>query len=107
MTQVCYNLLDNAIKFSHPNTVITVSIVTRGSKAFISVRDIGETIPEEELPLIFDRLHKSDRSRSLDKEGVGLGLYLVKQILSNLKETISVTSKDNVTEFIFTLTLAQ
>ena len=107
VTQVCYNLLDNAIKFSHPNTVITVSIVTRGSKAFISVRDIGETIPEEELPLIFDRLHKSDRSRSLDKEGVGLGLYLVKQILSNLKETISVTSKDNVTEFIFTLTLAQ
>ena len=107
VTQVCYNLIDNAIKFSHPNTVITVSITTRGNKAYISVKDVGEPIPEEELPLIFDRLHKSDRSRSLDKEGVGLGLYLVKQILSDLKETITVTSKDNVTEFVFTLTLAR
>lgn len=107
VTQVCYNLIDNAIKFSHPGTVISVGITTKGSKACISVRDVGETIPEEELPLIFDRLHKSDRSRSLDKEGVGLGLYLVKQILSDLKETITVTSRDNVTEFVFTLTLAR
>jgi signal transduction histidine kinase len=56
--------------------------------------------------MIFDRFHKSDRSRSIDKEGVGLGLYIVKTILSNHKESISVTSKDGVTEFIFTLTLA-
>ena len=107
ITQVCYNLLDNAIKFSHPGTVIGVAISTRGGKAYVSVRDTGETIPEEELPLIFDRLHKSDRSRSLDKEGVGLGLYLVKTILNDLKETITVTSRDHVTEFVFTLTLAR
>lgn len=106
ITQVCYNLLDNAIKFSRPGTTIGVAITTKGGKAHISVRDTGETIPEEELPLIFDRLHKSDRSRSLDKEGVGLGLYLVKTILNELKETINVTSKDGVTEFTFTLTLA-
>ena len=107
VTQVCYNLLDNAIKFSKPGTVIGVSITPKGGKAYIAVRDTGETIPEEELPLIFDRLHKSDRSRSLDKEGVGLGLYLVKTILNGLKETITVTSKDGVTEFVFTLTLAR
>ena len=107
ITQVCYNLLDNAIKFSHPGTVIGVAVAARGGKAHVSIRDTGETIPPEELPLIFDRLHKSDRSRSLDKEGVGLGLYLVKTILNDLKETITVTSRDNVTEFVFTLTLAR
>ncbi len=106
VTQICYNLLDNAIKFSTPGTVIGVSITPRAGKAYISVRDTGETIPAEELPLIFDRLHKSDRSRSLDKEGVGLGLYLVKTFLNDLKETITVTSRDGVTEFVFTLTLA-
>lgn len=107
ITQVCYNLIDNAIKFSTPGTVIGVSITSKGGKAYVSIRDTGETIPEEELPLIFDRLHKSDRSRSLDKEGVGLGLYLVKTILNELKENIDVTSKDGVTEFVFTLTLAR
>ena len=107
ITQVCYNLLDNAIKFSTPGTAIRLSIQTKGRKAYIGVRNIGETIAPEELDKIFDRFHKSDRSRSLDKEGVGLGLYIVKTILNSLKETITVTSEDGVTEFIFTLTLAE
>ena len=107
VTQVCYNLLDNAIKFSTPGTAIRLSIQTKGRKAYIGVRNIGETIAPEELDKIFDRFHKSDRSRSLDKEGVGLGLYIVKTILNSLKETITVTSEDGVTEFIFTLTLAE
>ena len=71
------------------------------------MRNIGETIPPDELDKIFDRFHKSDRSRSLDKEGVGLGLYIVKTILNSLKETITVTSENGVTEFTFTLTLAE
>lgn len=107
ITQVCYNLLDNAIKFATPGTAIRLSIQTRGRKAYIGVRDIGETIPPEELDKIFDRFHKSDRSRSLDKEGVGLGLYIVRTIINSLKETITVTSEDGVTEFVFTLTLAE
>ena len=107
VTQVCYNLLDNAIKFSTRGTAIRLSIQTKGRKAYVSVRNIGETIPPEELDKIFDRFHKSDRSRSLDKEGVGLGLYIVKTILNSLKETITVTSENGVTEFTFTLTLAE
>lgn len=107
ITQVCYNLMDNAIKFSAPGTAIGVSIVPKGGKAWISVRNTGETIPPEELNMVFDRFHKSDRSRSLDKEGVGLGLYIVKTILNNHKEDITVTSVDGVTEFRFTLTLAE
>ncbi|UQT50378.1 ATP-binding protein [Flavonifractor plautii] len=62
--------------------------------------------PPDELAMIFDRFHKSDKSRSVDREGVGLGLYIVKTILNNHKENISVTSQDGVTEFVFTLTLA-
>lgn len=107
VTQVCYNLLDNAIKFSTRGTAIRLSIQTKGRKAYVSVRNIGETIPPDELDKIFDRFHKSDRSRSLDKEGVGLGLYIVKTILNSLKETITVTSENGVTEFTFTLTLAE
>lgn len=106
ITQVCYNLLDNAAKFAAPGTAIAVTITTKGTKAYISVKNQGETIPPDELNMIFDRFHKSDRSRSIDKEGVGLGLYIVKTILNNHKENITVTSKDGVTEFIFTLTLA-
>lgn len=106
ITQVCYNLLDNAAKFAAPGTAIAVTITTKGTKAYISVKNQGETIPPDELNMIFDRFHKADRSRSIDKEGVGLGLYIVKTILNNHKENITVTSKDGVTEFIFTLTLA-
>ena len=106
VTQVCYNLLDNAAKFAAPDSTITVQITKKDGKAVISIRDLGATIPPDELPLLFDRFHKADYSRSRDRDGVGLGLYIVKTILNNHKENISVTSQDGVTEFVFTLTLA-
>ena len=106
VTQVCYNLLDNAAKFAAPGTAITVQITKKDGKAVTTIKNLGATIPPDELPLIFDRFHKADYSRSMDREGVGLGLYIVKTILGNLKETISVTSEDGVTQFTFTLTLA-
>ena len=106
ITQVCYNLLDNAIKFSAEGSTIGISIAAKSGKAHVAVRNHGETIPPDELAMIFDRFHKSDKSRSVDREGVGLGLYIVKTILNNHKENISVTSQDGVTEFVFTLTLA-
>ena len=106
ITQVCYNLLDNAIKFSTEGSTMGISITTKGGKAHVAVRNTGATIPPDELAMIFDRFHKSDKSRSVDREGVGLGLYIVKTILNNHKENITVTSQDGVTEFVFTLTLA-
>ena len=106
VTQVCYNLLDNAAKFAAQGTDITVSIVKKDGKALVSIRNLGATIPADELPLLFDRFHKADYSRSMDREGVGLGLYIVKTIIGNLKEKITVTSEDGVTQFTFTLTLA-
>lgn len=107
ITQVIYNLLDNAVKFASPGSCITVRIYKDNGKAYVSVRDYGETIPPDDLPFIFDRFHKSDRSRSLDKDGVGLGLYLVKSIINSHDEDIAVTSRDGMTEFVFTLALAK
>ena len=70
------------------------------------MKNRGETIPPDDLPYIFDRFHKSDRSRSMDKDGVGLGLYLVKTILNSHDEDIAVSSRDGITVFAFTLPLA-
>ncbi len=105
ITQVVYNLIDNASKFAKEGSVIKIDIWKQEGKAYVSVEDEGETIPENELPMIFDRFHKTDKSRSMDKDGVGLGLYIVKSILDNHNEDIFVTSRDGVTKFIFTLTL--
>ena len=105
VTQVCYNLLDNAAKFAAPDSTITIHIAKKDGKAVTSIRNLGATIPSDELPLLFDRFHKADSSRSMDREGVGLGLYIVKTILGNLKENISVTSEDGVTTFSFSLAM--
>ena len=105
ITQVCYNLLDNAIKFAREGGHLWVDIHKEGAKALVTVKDEGATIPPEELDSIFDRFHKSDKSRSMDRDGVGLGLYIVKTILNEHKENITVESADGLTTFAFTLTL--
>ena len=106
ITQVIYNLIDNAVKFASPESCLVIRLYKENGKALVSVKDWGETIPPEDLPFIFDRFHKSDRSRSLDKDGVGLGLYLVKSIINSHDEDIVVKSEDGATEFVFTLRLA-
>ena len=106
ITQVIYNLLDNAVKFAESGSCITLRLYKDNGKAYVSVKNCGESIPEDDLPFIFDRFHKSDRSRSMDKSGVGLGLYLVKTIINSHDEDIAVRSENGVTEFVFTLPLA-
>ena len=107
ITQVIYNLIDNAVKFAAPDSCLTIRLYKDDGKAYVSVKDFGETIPADDLPFIFDRFHKSDRSRSLDKSGVGLGLYLVKAIINSHDEDIAVKSENGETEFVFTLPLAE
>ena len=106
ITQVIYNLTDNAIKFAEKGSTISIRVYKKNGKAFVAVKNRGETIPPDDLPYIFDRFHKSDRSRSMDKDGVGLGLYLVKTILNSHDEDIAVSSRDGITVFAFTLPLA-
>jgi signal transduction histidine kinase len=103
ITQVIYNLLENAAKFARKGSALYLGVSTMDGKALVTVRNLGETIPPEELPLLFERFHKSDKSRSEDKDGVGLGLYIVKTILEQRKENINVTSEDGVTTFSFSL----
>lgn len=107
ITQVIYNLIDNGVKFAQEGTPFELKVAASGGKALVSVANYGTTIPPEELPLLFDRFHKSDKSRSKDTSGVGLGLYIVKTILGSHGEDITVESREGVTTFTFTLTLTK
>ena len=104
--QVVYNLIDNAIKFAIHGSVIELELWIRDEKAYVSVTNRGETIPEDEMPQIFERFHKTDKSRSANRDGAGLGLYIAKSILDNHNEDIFVTSSAGITKFIFSLTVA-
>lgn len=105
LTQVMTNLLDNAVKFCNEEGSVSLSVSRRNGRAFVVVRNTGATIPPEDLPYIFDQFHKGDRSRSLDRSGLGLGLYLVKSILNAHNEDIFVMSGNGLTEFMFSLPL--
>ncbi len=107
ITQVLYNLTDNAVKFCPDGGRLSIWLAMEGGKAKVTVQNTGTTIPAEELPLLFDRFHKTDKSRSADREGVGLGLYIVKTILNSHGEDISVASSEGVTTFVFTLPLVR
>ena len=107
ITQVLYNLTDNAVKFCDEGGRLSIWLAAEGGKARVTVQNTGPTVPPEELPLLFDRFHKTDKSRSADREGVGLGLYIVKTILGGHGEDISVTSREGVTTFTFTLPLVR
>ncbi len=103
--QILYNICDNAVKFSKDGGAYRIRIFAKDKKIFVSVYNEGIGIPESELPHIFDRFYKSDKSRGLDKSGVGLGLYIAKTILDAHNEEIWVQSRYNeYCEFIFTLT---
>lgn len=103
--QILYNLVDNAIKFSCEGGALRIGIKRKTPVSVeISVYNEGEGIDPEELPYIFERFYKSDKSRGLDKNGVGLGLYIVKTIIEAMKQTICVESeKGQFCEFRFTL----
>ena len=102
--QVLYNLMDNAIKFSHHDSVIHIETSEKKNKLFVSVKDTGIGIPKEDLKLIWDRFYKSDLSRGKDKKGTGLGLSIVKEIINAHDEHINVISTPGVgSEFIFSL----
>ncbi len=106
--QILYNICDNAVKFSREGGLYKVAITAQGKKALISVYNEGEGIPAEDLPYVFDRFYKSDKSRGLDKTGTGLGLYIVKTIIDAHGENIKASSEQGkFCKFEFTLDLAQ
>jgi signal transduction histidine kinase len=105
--QVLYNLIDNAIKFSHHDSVIKIETSLKKNKLFVSVKDTGIGIPKDDLKMIWDRFYKSDLSRGKDKKGTGLGLSIVKEIINCHGEHINVISTEGVgSEFIFSMALS-
>ena len=106
ITQVIYNLVDNAVKFCPVGGTLGLQVRPGRKKIYISVSNNGTPIPAEELPLLFDRFHKLDKSRSQNRDGWGLGLYIVKTLVCSHGEDISVTSDQEKTEFTFTLPIA-
>ncbi len=103
--QVIYNLCHNAIKFAKEGGVFSITVSRIANKKIsVSVYDEGQSIATEEMKLVFDRFYKTDKSRSLDKSGVGLGLYISKTIIDAHEESIWIDpeAKDG-TRFTFTL----
>ncbi len=109
--RVLINLLDNAVKFSIPGSVIKISTFVADGKAHVSISNRGENINDEDMRHLFDRFYKTDLSREKDRTGAGLGLSFVKNILRLHKQQINVKSvrdsddKSTIT-FDFTLELA-
>jgi signal transduction histidine kinase len=102
--RVIYNLVHNAIKFTDNGGIISVKVSLYKDKVYVSIKDNGVGIDEDEIDFIWDRFHKSDRSRGVDKSGTGLGLAIVRNIILEHRQEIKVQSRPREgTEFIFTL----
>ncbi|MCT4563169.1 MAG: HAMP domain-containing histidine kinase [Maledivibacter sp.] len=105
ITRVVYNLVDNAIKFVDQSGKISFRTVLRKDKVHVSIKNTGNIINGDEMIYIWHRFHKSDKSRGEDRRGSGLGLSIVKAIIKNHGEDITVkSSKEQGTVFTFTLT---
>lgn len=107
--QVVYNLTENAIKFSNENGYLEFEFEkASGNSVMIGVKNSGMGLSKEEIPHVFDRFYKTDRSRGLDKNGVGLGLYIVRSIVHLHGGDIIVKSvQGEYCEFLFTLQLSK
>jgi signal transduction histidine kinase len=90
--QVLYNLLDNAVAHTGKGGEITLAVQEKNAMVYVSVADTGEGIPAEELPMIFERFYRVDKSRTRATGGSGLGLTIVKRLVEAHGGTITVES---------------
>ncbi|QEK13315.1 cell wall metabolism sensor histidine kinase WalK [Crassaminicella thermophila] len=102
--QVLINILENAMKFMKEKGKLQITSEYKHNKVWVKIKDNGIGISKEEQPFIWDRFYKADKSRDRNKNGTGLGLYIVKKIIERHKEEIKVESELGVgTTFIFSL----
>ena len=102
--QVVYNLVDNAIKFTNEDGTISFNIISFKIMVQFTIRNTGEGIKEKDLPFVFERFYKTDKSRSANKDSTGLGLHIANAIISIHGGKITVKSEfNNFTEFSFVL----
>ena len=88
-----YNLLDNAVKYSDPGSVVRVSASTDGIDVVIRVQDHGIGIPKADLERIFERFYRVDQARSRATGGTGLGLAIVRHVATNHQGEVRVSSR--------------
>ncbi len=106
--QIFYNICDNAVKFSREGGVYEISITQKDSLVYVSVYNEGSGIAEEDLPFVFERFYKGDKSRGRDKVGVGLGMYISRTIIEAHSQKIWVESEEGKwCRFTFTLESAK
>ena len=102
--QAIYNLVDNAIKFNRQGGEIVFALYKEANNIVLTISNTGAGIPKKDLPYVFERFYKVDKSRSAEKNSTGIGLYIVKTVITAHKGTISVASKENeYTTFKITL----
>lgn len=94
LTQVVYNLMDNAIKYTQDGGIIRVRLIRSGRDAILSITDNGPGIPKEDQAHIFDRFYRVDKARSRDTGGTGLGLSIVHQMVLMHGGSVSVDSEE-------------
>lgn len=104
LNQVIINLLSNAIKYTHENGHVRISVHDTSENGIMTVEDDGIGIPEDELPLIFERFYRTDKSRNRKTGGAGIGLTITKAIVNAHGGKIEVTSSVNKGS-CFTITL--
>ena len=108
VNQVLHNLLENAVAYTHKGGTINVAAAKQGDWVEVSVSDTGEGIPAEDLPNIFERFYRVDKSRARVTGGSGLGLTIAKRLVEAHGGTITVQSKPGKgSRFSFTLPIAE
>ena len=93
LSQVCYNIIENAIKYTPDGGTITVTLKRTGRDAVLEIADTGVGIPQEDIQHVFDRFYRVDKARSRDTGGTGLGLSIVQQIVRLHAGSITVESQ--------------
>src|SRR5699024_9023245 len=104
LEQVFTNLIDNAIRHSSEHGYVQVSVENNANKLIVAIKDSGSGIPEEDIPFVFERFYKTDKTREMNekKKRTGVGLAIAKKIIEAHHGTISVKSKlDKRTTFSF------
>lgn len=104
MHQVIYNLIENAVKFTNENGYISFSAISTKYEISVAIENSGPGIPPEDIRYVFDRFYKTDKSRSIDKKGMGLGLFITRSIMRLHGGYIYVESEpDKYCRFTFSL----
>jgi two-component system phosphate regulon sensor histidine kinase PhoR len=107
LEQILYNLINNAVKFNRPGGSVTVKAEERDGRAWIHVEDTGVGIASTDLPRVFERLYRADKSRSRKTEGTGLGLAIVKHLVQAHGGEVTATSDvGRGSRFTFSLPVA-